>query len=463
MNNKLFIIILICILSLITSFAYLEENTNAEKLPKNAKYLQEPVFNSKIYFYESDNEFKINVILVHGVGDDASDIWKGLVPVLEKQFHVIYFDLPGFGRSGKEDALYSPQNYAALIKWIRDRNPDKPMYLIGHSMGGAISLCYAGTYPQSLQRLILVDAAGILHRTAFTKNLAEAKVSELSRNKIFSDELDILSRFIETSLLMNEMQQILPKDLSPVLENSFLRRKLLSSPQKIASVSMIYSDFSKQIENINVPCFIIWGGKDPIAPLRTGKMLASNIQNSSLFIMPGLGHNPMIERPAEFNNLILKSLTAESVPNQEKKSQSLNIKSITLDNRENVIIEGDYKEIKINNCRNILIKNTNASAVKIKNSWVDMENISVNSSEVGMILEESIIEITGGVISGDTGISVSDSKVDIAGVKIEGKKAAVSSSSKSNSTIVFSVCRIRSPYNNKNIHDIIEITKENSL
>jgi pimeloyl-ACP methyl ester carboxylesterase len=462
MNKKTIIIILICILSFITSYAYLEENSSPEKLPKNAKYLQEPVFNGKIYFYESDNEFRTNIILVHGVGDDASDIWKGLVPVLEKQFHVIYFDLPGFGRSDKEDALYSPQNYAALIKWIRDRSPDKPMYLIGHSMGGAISLCYAGTYPQSLQRLILVDAAGILHRTAFTKNLAEAKVSDLSRNKFFSDELDILSRFIENSLLMNETQQILPKDMSPVIENSFLRRKLLGSPQKIASVSMIYSDFSAQIENISVPCFIIWGGKDPIAPLRTGKMLASNIENSGLHIMPGLGHNPMIERPVEFNNLVIKCLTSEPLK-AEKKPQPQNIKSITLDNRENVTVEGDYKDIIINNCRNVLIKNTNATTIKIKNSWIEIENTSINSETAGLTLDDSIVEITGGVIAGDTGISVSNSKVDLAGVKIEGKKAAVLSNSKNNSTVVFSICRIRSPFNNRNIHDIVEITKYNSL
>ncbi len=211
--------------------------------------------------------------MVHGVGDDASNIWTQLVPVLEKQYRVIYFDLPGFGRSDKNDALYSPKNYAAFIKWIYDKYVNGPMFLVGHSMGGAISLCYAGTYPESLQRLILVDAAGILYRAAFTKSLTSTKISEINKYKLFSDELDILNLFIEKNLI-DKTDQIIPKELSLILENSFLRTKLLRSPQKIASIALIYDDFSELIDKVTAPLFIIWGEKDTIAPLRTGKMLS---------------------------------------------------------------------------------------------------------------------------------------------------------------------------------------------
>lgn len=461
MKNKILLLIF-CLLLLKVPFVFSEQNNNQEIQLKNTKYIQEPIFNSKVYFYGSANKFKTTVILVHGIGDDASKIWINLVPVLEKQYRVIYFDLPGFGRSDKADALYSPKNYAAFIKWIYDKYVDGPMYLIGHSMGGAISLCYAGTYPQSLQRLILVDAAGILYRAAFTKSLTSTKISQINKYKLFSDELDILNQFIETNLI-DKTDQIIPKELSLILENSFLRSKLLRSPQKIASAALIYSDFTEQINNIKAPVFIIWGSKDPIAPLRTGKMLAFNIQGSTLNIMPGLGHNPMIDRPSDFNNLILKSLSDGPPVIQEKKVPAADKKTVTLIGKENQILEGDYTTIEIKDCRNIIINNATANNIKIINSWVEIENIFINSDKTAAEAIDSIVTVTGGNFTADVGLAVANSKIDLAGVTIVAKKAAILSTSNINSTVVFSICKIKSQHNSRNIHDIIEVSQDNPL
>jgi pimeloyl-ACP methyl ester carboxylesterase len=462
MKKITFFLIFFCLIILDIQPGYSEQNKNLYKIPKNAKFVHEPVFNGKVYLYDSNDKSKTTVILVHGVGDDASDIWSKLVPVLEKQYRVIYFDLPGFGRSDKLDALYSPNNYAEFIKWVYDKYIDGPMYLIGHSMGGAISLCYAGTYPGSLQRLILVDAAGILHRTAFTKSLASIQKIEISKFKLFQDEIDLLSRFIETNLL-GETQQLLPKDVSIILDNPFLRKKLFNTPQKIASVALIYADFSKKIDNVKAPLFIIWGEKDTIAPLRTGKMLSYTIPYSSLSIMPNLSHNPMIDRPPDFNNLIIKSLSDELPKIKKQKEPDLEKKNIILNEKENLTLEGDYNIIELNNCRDILLKNITANSIKINNSWIEIENIVIKSDKTAINATDSILTVTGGLMTADDGFLISNSKIDLAGVTINTKKAAVFTTSKINSTVVFSICRIKSQYNNRNIHDILEITQDNPL
>jgi pimeloyl-ACP methyl ester carboxylesterase len=461
MRFKLFLLIILHIF-IVNISGYSEQNQIQYKISRKAKFVNEPIFGGKTYIYDSNNKLKTTVILVHGVGDDASDIWTKLIPVLEKQYRVIYFDLPGFGRSDKLDAIYSPDNYAKFIKWVYDTYVDGPMYLIGHSMGGAISLCYAGTYPQTLHRLILVDAAGILHRTAFTKSLASIKKTEISKFKLFQDEIDLLSRFIETNLL-GETQQYLPKDISLILENSFLRSKLLNSPQKIASLTLIYADLTGQISNIEVPVFIIWGEKDAIAPLRTGKMLSYIIPGSSLNIMPNLSHNPMIDRPSDFNNLIVKGLSEENLKIKEQKNPDAEEKNIILNGKENLTVEGNFNNIELNNCRNILIKNTTAQNIKINNSWIEIEKILIQSGKTAMNIIDSIVTITGGSITGDNGLIVSNSKIDLAGVKIKTDNAAVMTNSKINSTIVFSICYIKSKFNNRNIHDILEITEDNPL
>jgi len=58
------------------------------------------------------------LLLVHGVGDDASLIWHELMAFLADEYHVIAFDLPGFGRPGKPNVLYSPERYGEFIHWL---------------------------------------------------------------------------------------------------------------------------------------------------------------------------------------------------------------------------------------------------------------------------------------------------------------------------------------------------------
>ena len=76
-------------------------------------------------------------------------------------------DLPGFGRSGRANAKYAPERYAAVLSRVIAAYGPGPVDVVGHSMGGAISLYHAAAYPEQVRRLIVVDAAGILHRDAW--------------------------------------------------------------------------------------------------------------------------------------------------------------------------------------------------------------------------------------------------------------------------------------------------------
>jgi len=93
------------------------------------------------------------VILVHGVSEQGSDDWKNVVDNVNDSFHVITFDLPGFGRSDKKNITYSIEKYSSFLNWFIETYTKKPISLVGHSLGGAISLFYAGTYPNGIKRL----------------------------------------------------------------------------------------------------------------------------------------------------------------------------------------------------------------------------------------------------------------------------------------------------------------------
>ncbi len=442
------------------------KNDRQKKTPaRKGIYIKEPVFNSKIYFYETGEKNDTSIVLVHGVGSDASKIWLNLIPVLEKKYHILTFDLPGFGRSEKKNELYSPKFYARFINWIVDKYAKKQVYVIGHSMGGAISLYFAGECPGSLQGLILVDAAGILHRAAFSKSLAELKVEKQGIMSFIKKPLDSVNYFIKTTI-DNVDKKVMPEDISIVLENPLLREKVFGGdPQKIAGIALIQTDFGKIIDNVKTPVYIIWGEADPIAPYRTGKMLASNLKKAGLHGMENIGHNPMLENADVFNTLIINSINSNLKVRgrilQQKIPGSPSKKVRVIDSKDQHLFTGSYDTIEIKNSRNIKIVNVHARRIIVENSWIEIENSIVSSDDTGLNITDSVVTITGSVIKGKVAVFASNSKLDLAGVKIEGEEAAVKSYYES--TIVFSVCRVKSPFNNKYIHKIIKVYYENPL
>jgi pimeloyl-ACP methyl ester carboxylesterase len=140
----------------------------------------EPVFNGKARVFTAGPVAAPTVVLVHGLGDKAARDWDGLIAVLARDHHVVTFDLPGFGRSSKGNELYSPENYAAFLRYlVVEHIRTRPFSLVGHSMGGAIALRYAARYPQDVTALVLVDVPGILHRMAYSKHLGHLGINFL--------------------------------------------------------------------------------------------------------------------------------------------------------------------------------------------------------------------------------------------------------------------------------------------
>ena len=110
------------------------------------------------------------------------------IPALAKNYHVLTFDLPGFGDSGKEVADYSPRKYAKFIDYIAKRYAHGKVILVGHSMGGAISIRYSEMYQDNIEKLVLVDVAGVLHRMAYSRELMKGWLKST-----VSDDSNVLS------------------------------------------------------------------------------------------------------------------------------------------------------------------------------------------------------------------------------------------------------------------------------
>ena len=114
----------------------------------------------KLQFWDWGTEGKPTMILVHGGLDHARN-WDWVARALRYDFHVYAIDLRGHGNSAwAPGALYSIAEHVLDLSALADVIDDYPVYLIGHSLGGIITLYYAGVYPDRVKKVVAVEGLG---------------------------------------------------------------------------------------------------------------------------------------------------------------------------------------------------------------------------------------------------------------------------------------------------------------
>ncbi len=422
------------------------------------RLIREPVFNGACYIAEAGRPEAPLLILVHGVGDNASLIWNDLLPDLARRYHVVTFDLPGFGQSEKQNALYSPGNYARFIRWVsRQYSNGAPFILVGHSLGGAISLRYAADYPEDLTRLVLVDAAGILHRNAFAKgflkpNLKERMPDAPREPVIFADNLARAA----IDFIPN-----IPLDLDEVLNNPLLRGTVLGgAPPMIASVALIQEDFSPSLDRVRTPTWLIWGIGDEVAPLRTARALETRLPKTGMFLVPGAAHVPMNEQPALFRARLEQALSDPS-PAERLDRLTPQDRVGRCSNQSGVTFRGGYDRVEISGCTDVLIEEVAAREVVIVDSNVTINSCRITSEGTGLLVRNSKVEGAGISVRGKEAMRVVNSRLDLAGAYLEGREGAVVA--EGISTILFSVSKTSSARGKSILHGVYRFTADTPL
>ncbi len=211
---------------------------------------------------------------------------------------MIALDLPGFGRSDQANLLYSPERYSAFLDWLVDRYVPGPYILVGHSLGGGVALHHAATSFRGPERLVLIDAAGILHRVALTRFLAEIQVPD-GLPAIGQEPFRWLNRLVGG--LLDRVQEQ-PVSLDQILSSSLLRKVFLKgNPETIAGLALVETDFSPLVERVKAPTVLLWGDDDAVAPLRTGVGMQSEKQrcvtNATSFKNKGIEQQLVLAAP----------------------------------------------------------------------------------------------------------------------------------------------------------------------
>lgn len=413
--------------------------------------ISEPVFEGKVCTVQSNRAAPVGVILIHGLGGSVDD-WRELLPVLAQNFHVVAFDLPGFGKSDKGSQHYSPTSYARLAHFLADRYfANKSYHIVGHSMGGAIALRYAAQRPLRFERLVLIDAAGILHPLVLSKFQAGSlleRTSGVKQTRGFAERL---------SGKILEFVDKLPIKPDDIVNTSLGRDGMLQGgPEKIAALALAGENFTYAVTTVTEPTLILWGDNDLTVPLRTGQVLAARMPRARLATISGAGHEPMNEQPAQVATLVSRHLLddaktlARQFPKPSGKAPLNSEREARCDNESGRIFEGDYRSLELRNCSNVTIRNARIGHLLAVNSSVTLLDSDILGGDEGLRAESSEVTITNGVISAAIAVTSSDSRLDLAGVQLNGSQHAVKAQ---RSKLVFSLCWLNGADHAGALHD----------
>jgi pimeloyl-ACP methyl ester carboxylesterase len=114
----------------------------------------------KLQFWDWGTGSKPGMILVHG-GLDHARMWDWVARALRDDFHVYALDLRGHGNSEwAPGALYTVAEHLLDLSALADIINAFPIYIIGHSLGGIITLFYAGLYPDKVKKIVAIEGLG---------------------------------------------------------------------------------------------------------------------------------------------------------------------------------------------------------------------------------------------------------------------------------------------------------------
>jgi pimeloyl-ACP methyl ester carboxylesterase len=418
--------------------------------------IDEPVFKGRMVVYETGRGNPRSILLVHGIGDEGARDYLDHIAWLAESFHVVAVDLPGFGASDKANVLYSPESYARVLKHVADRFLRRPFVLVGHSMGAVASLRYAAAYPDDVERLVVADAPGVLHRYAATSQF----LAHLGLEFV-PPFLDPLERFANLARRVLAPLERLTLDPQVILSSPQLRQSLLGSdPAKIAGLAVVSEDLRRVLPDVRADTLIVWGGQDTIAPLRTGKVLALKLPNARLVVIERAAHTPMQETPERFR-AVLEAFLERGLPPRPGVARLEKHGEGKCRNERNRIFEGEYDSLTLDVCTRVQIRNARVRELRVLDSIVTIEDSRIGGGETGLYARNSTVVMTGGRIEGDVAIEALGSRLDLAAIEVEGRAAAVSAPK--GSYVAFSLSRVQSPHTRGEVHDLYTVTAKNPL
>jgi pimeloyl-ACP methyl ester carboxylesterase len=247
------------------------------------------------------------VILIHGFLYD-SYLWNKNIDPLADTFKVYAIDLWGFGYSTREPLDYGYPLYADQLLKFMDTLDIQKASLIGQSMGGGTSIFFTVNHRDRVNKLILVDPAGMPNPLPLLGKITNLpKVGEflIGMKSDFYRKMVLNTTFIHDKGVITESY----------LENVTRFHKIKGTSEvllKILRKQFFHTlpDEVHRLGEMDVPILIIFGRQDKAIPLERGEEMHNILRGSRLEIFENAGHCPHDEQSQKFNKLAVDFLSS---------------------------------------------------------------------------------------------------------------------------------------------------------
>lgn len=230
------------------------------------------------------------IIFVHGWTCDETS-WKEQVPELSKHYRVITLDLPGHGKSGSpRDGAITMDLFARAVEAVRAEAKVDKVVLVGHSMGTPVIRQYARLYPQHVTGMVFVDGLVALGQSA-RQGGPPPPQPERMRGPDALKNREAMIRTMFTPATPQPLQQRILK-------------MMLAAPERTAYGAMT-ATFDPAIwkeDVMTMPVLGIYADKSTLGNPEYAKTIFPSLEYVEI---PGTGHFVMMEKPKEFNKLLM--------------------------------------------------------------------------------------------------------------------------------------------------------------
>jgi len=229
------------------------------------------------------SEGRESVLFIHGAGG-GQYTWSYQKAFFEKRFNPIIIELPGHGASegqgGEEIGRYAEHVYFFLKTLALSS-----VFLVGHSMGGAITQTVALKHPEVIKGIVLVGTG------------ARLRVFPMILDGIRSDFTETVRKINQFAYSRNTLAEMIDRGVADMMR---------------CKPEILYGDFlacdrfdiMTEVDKINLPTLILCGDEDQLTPVKYSQFLLQHIKGSRLEVLPGTGHMVMMESAGAFNEKV---------------------------------------------------------------------------------------------------------------------------------------------------------------
>jgi 4,5:9,10-diseco-3-hydroxy-5,9,17-trioxoandrosta-1(10),2-diene-4-oate hydrolase len=254
------------------------------------------------------------VVLVHGLGTSLITWHRNFDSLVGAGYRVLALDLPGHGDSDKPRSLsYDPVTGATLVHQFLKMQMVERASVVGSSAGGLIAGLFALTYPEWVEKMVLVAPGGLGRRLCwYLRIMSVPGLGELLYQPKLQNAIVLSKRIFYRA----------PPFLQEVLPEMCRVRTLPGS--RHAAIQAVRSSINlfglrkqrhilHRLKELPSPLMTVWGEEDNIIPVAHAEIAKRELPNSVVCIIPRCGHWPHMEKAEEFNSLLVRFL--EGTPN----------------------------------------------------------------------------------------------------------------------------------------------------